>query len=162
MYELPPPFRLSHIAVPPPLKVEVHLGTVVHDVFGTTEGDIPDGGSPLTGVLVRNDAGEKEVPLRGLFYAIGHRPNTGLFGVSLSMRDRSCVRWHILLYIHMGSCFVFVRFWPHLGCFCCRGCYPGKVCRVLGSCGVRVLVRVFRWSSERELVMMFLLAENCV
>lgn len=63
-------------------KVEVHLGTVVHDVFGTTEGDIPDGGSPLTGVVVRNDDGEKEVPLRGLFYAIGHRPNTGLFGVS--------------------------------------------------------------------------------
>lgn len=67
----------------PPGKVEVHLGTVVDDVFGTTEGDIPDGGSPLTGVLVRDDVGEKEVPLRGLFYAIGHRPNTGLFGVSL-------------------------------------------------------------------------------
>lgn len=73
---------LSRIAVPPG-KVEVHLGTVVDDVFGTTEGDIPDGGSPLTGVLVRDDVGEKEVPLRGLFYAIGHRPNTGLFGVSL-------------------------------------------------------------------------------
>lgn len=77
--------------LPPPCKVEVHLGTIVDDVFGTTEGDIPDGGSPLTGALVRNDAGEKEVPLRGLFYAIGHRPNTGLFGVSFVGRTRSRV-----------------------------------------------------------------------
>ena len=66
----------------------MHLGTIVHDVFGKTEGDVPDGGSPLTGVVVRNDTGEKEVPLRGLFYAIGHRPNTGLFGVSVSVRHR--------------------------------------------------------------------------
>ena len=96
--------------------MEVHLGTVVHDVFGTTEGDIPDGGSPLTGVLVRNDAGEKEVPLRGLFYAIGHRPNTGLFGVSLSVRDRSCVRWHIYIYTY-GELF----------CFCAVFAPPGML-----------------------------------
>lgn len=134
-----PPSRLCHITVPPG-KVEVHLGTVVHDVFGTTEGNIPDGGSPLTSVVVRNDAGEKEVPLRGLFYAVGHRPNTGLFGVSVLVREIACV---VLM---SGVSFFFRRVWLD-GCAHCRGCL-GLV--VFGWCRVWVLARVFCWLSLKE------------
>lgn len=59
-------------------SVEVHLGTVVEDVLGNGAADGTDG-SPLTGALVRDEAGEREIPIRGLFYAIGHNPNTNLF-----------------------------------------------------------------------------------
>ncbi|CAM9801747.1 unnamed protein product [Ascophyllum nodosum] len=58
-------------------SVEVHLGTVVEDVLGKPEGS--EDGSPLTGLLVKDEVGRREVPVRGLFYAIGHSPNTNLF-----------------------------------------------------------------------------------
>ncbi|CAN0476639.1 unnamed protein product, partial [Laminaria digitata] len=61
-------------------QVEVHLGTIVEDVMGNGAADGTDG-SPLTGALVRDDVGEREIPIRGLFYAIGHNPNTNLFEV---------------------------------------------------------------------------------
>lgn len=68
---------------PPPnlQKVEVHLGTTVENVLGNGGGDCRSG-SPVTGVLVRDDHGTREVPVRGLFYAIGHSPNTNLLQVS--------------------------------------------------------------------------------
>lgn len=58
----------------------MHLGTVVEDVFGNS-GDGAEG-SPLAGALVRDEKGERKVPIRGLFYAIGHSPNTKLFEAS--------------------------------------------------------------------------------
>lgn len=48
--------------------------------MGNSGADGTDG-SPLTGVLVRDELGTREVAIRGLFYAIGHTPNTKLFEV---------------------------------------------------------------------------------
>ncbi|CAM9955205.1 unnamed protein product [Ectocarpus sp. 6 AP-2014] len=75
-------------------SVEVHLGTIVEDVQGETEGTSPDGGSPLTGVRVRNTSSDEstEVPLRGLFYAIGHRPNTGLLGGQIELDEQGYIK----------------------------------------------------------------------
>lgn len=61
--------------------MEVHLGTTVENVLGNS-GEDGRNGSPVTGVLVRDDHGAvKEMPVRGLFYAIGHNPNTKLLQV---------------------------------------------------------------------------------
>jgi len=67
-------------------KVTVHFNSVITDVFGQdtpgaqlTEGSQSD--SPLYGVNLMNVVTNEEtqVPIRGLFYAIGHKPNTDLF-----------------------------------------------------------------------------------
>lgn len=52
----------------------------MEDVIGNSGGD-GSNGSPVTAVLVRDEEGEREVSVRGLFYAIGHTPNTKLFEV---------------------------------------------------------------------------------
>ncbi|MGK7932062.1 MAG: thioredoxin-disulfide reductase [Microcystaceae cyanobacterium] len=62
-------------------KVTVHWNTQVVDVFGT--------GNKLEGLKVKNNqTGEtSELPVEGLFYAIGHIPNTDLFEGQLDLDD---------------------------------------------------------------------------
>lgn len=57
--------------------VTVHFHTSVVRAIGTP-GPALDGGSPLTGLRVRrtNKGEEETMDVRGLFYAIGHTPNT--------------------------------------------------------------------------------------
>jgi len=61
-------------------KVTIHWNTVVDDVYGD---------EMLEGLKVHNvKTGESgDLPVRGLFYAIGHRPNTQLFGGQLDLDD---------------------------------------------------------------------------
>ena len=65
-------------------KITVHFNTQVLDILGD-DPDVPFTKSPVTGVKlapVTNRAegeGERELAVRGLFYAIGHDPNTNLF-----------------------------------------------------------------------------------
>lgn len=66
----------------------MHLGTTVENVVGNSGTD-GSAGSPLTGVLVRGDEGQREVPVRGLFYAIGHTPNTQLLQVRAAPAART-------------------------------------------------------------------------
>jgi thioredoxin reductase (NADPH) len=62
-------------------KITVHWNTEAIDVYGE------DG--RMTGLKVRNnkDQTESELPAKGLFYAIGHTPNTSLFKGQLELDD---------------------------------------------------------------------------
>ncbi|NJM97085.1 MAG: thioredoxin-disulfide reductase [Phormidesmis sp. RL_2_1] len=59
-------------------KVSVHWQTVATDVYGDER---------LEGLKIRHavTGEESELPVRGLFYAIGHRPNTSLFAGQLAL-----------------------------------------------------------------------------
>jgi thioredoxin reductase (NADPH) len=62
-------------------KVRLELDSVLDEVLGDDSG--------VTGIRVRNvqtDA-TREIPLQGLFIAIGHKPNTDLFTGQLEMRN---------------------------------------------------------------------------
>jgi thioredoxin reductase (NADPH) len=62
-------------------KITVHWNTEAIDVYGE-EGR-------MTGLKVRNtqDQTESELPAKGLFYAIGHTPNTSLFIGQIELDD---------------------------------------------------------------------------
>jgi thioredoxin reductase (NADPH) len=61
-------------------KISFRWNTVVTELLGD---------SKLTGVKVRDVLTDEteELPLNGLFVAIGHQPNTGLFKGQLEMED---------------------------------------------------------------------------
>ncbi len=63
-------------------KITVHWHTDVLDVFG-------EPGGTMTGVKLRNrqTGAESELAAKGLFYAIGHTPNTALFQGQLDLDD---------------------------------------------------------------------------
>jgi thioredoxin reductase (NADPH) len=54
------------------------------------------GDGKVTGVRLRHPATgqERELPVTGLFVAIGHRPNTEVFGGQVTLDDRGYVRTH--------------------------------------------------------------------
>jgi thioredoxin reductase (NADPH) len=62
-------------------KITVHWNTSVLDVFGEED--------HMKGVKIRNSQNgtEEELHVRGLFYAIGHTPNTTLFQGQLELDD---------------------------------------------------------------------------
>ena len=58
--------------------------------------DVLDGGKgEVTGIVVRNlKTGQlSTIPLDGVFIAIGHTPNTGLFAGQLDLDDNGYIRW---------------------------------------------------------------------
>lgn len=61
-------------------KIEVHWHTEAVDIFGDGQ---------MSGVKVRNNqtGEERELHAKGLFYAIGHSPNTALFKGQLELDD---------------------------------------------------------------------------
>jgi thioredoxin reductase (NADPH) len=67
-------------------KITVHWNTEAVDVFGTE-------GKQMEGVKVKNNqTGEKrEIAAQGLFYAIGHTPNTQLFQGQLELDEKGYV-----------------------------------------------------------------------
>jgi len=62
-------------------KITVHWNTEAVDVFGNDK--------HMEGVLIRNNktGEESKLDVRGLFYAIGHNPNTSLFKGQLELDD---------------------------------------------------------------------------
>lgn len=66
-------------------SVTVHFNTTAQEAIGNP--DANGSGSPLTGVRVRTGDGDELVlPVRGLFYAIGHTPNTRFLRGSSRLR----------------------------------------------------------------------------
>ena len=61
-------------------KVEIRVNTVVHEIKDTGKGEV-------TGVVLEDTVtgAVSEVPLAGVFVAIGHTPNTGLFKSQLDL-----------------------------------------------------------------------------
>ncbi len=66
-------------------KIEFLWNSSVIEVLGDTK---------VTGVIVRNNVSEEEseLPLSGLFVAIGHQPNTSLFKGQLEMEESGYLR----------------------------------------------------------------------
>lgn len=62
-------------------KIELVLDAVIEEVLGDASG--------VTGVRVRNlkNGDRKDIAAKGFFVAIGHTPNTALFGGQLEMTD---------------------------------------------------------------------------
>ncbi len=62
-------------------KVRLELDSTLDEVLGDDSG--------VTGIRVRNvqTGATSEIPLQGLFIAIGHKPNTGLFAGQLELRN---------------------------------------------------------------------------
>ncbi len=62
-------------------KVRLELDSVLDEVLGDDSG--------VTGIRVRHVKGDdrKDIPLQGVFIAIGHKPNTDLFAGQLEMRN---------------------------------------------------------------------------
>jgi thioredoxin reductase (NADPH) len=67
-------------------RISFLLDSVVEEVLGTDEGSV-------TGAVVRNlKTGERtEIPAQGFFVAIGHDPNTALFGGQLELDEAGYV-----------------------------------------------------------------------
>jgi thioredoxin reductase (NADPH) len=76
-------------------KISVHYNTRVVDVSGD-DPEVPFLKSPVTAVQVATTEGKTEVmknlAVRGLFYAIGHDPNTALFAQFLDVDEKGYVR----------------------------------------------------------------------
>jgi thioredoxin reductase (NADPH) len=61
-------------------KIELKLNANLHEVKGDDSG--------VTGIVIRSNEGEiSEVTVHGLFIAIGHKPNTGIFEGQLEMHN---------------------------------------------------------------------------
>ncbi|WP_395407070.1 thioredoxin-disulfide reductase [Pseudoduganella sp. UC29_106] len=61
-------------------KIELKLNSNLHEVKGNDSG--------VTGIVIQhNDGGLSEVTVHGLFIAIGHKPNTGIFEGQLEMHN---------------------------------------------------------------------------
>ena len=61
-------------------KIELKLNSNLHEVKGDDSG--------VTGIVIRSNDGElSEVTVHGLFIAIGHKPNTGIFEGQLEMHN---------------------------------------------------------------------------
>ncbi len=78
-------FRASKIMVQRTLanpKIEVVWNSVVDDILGTHE-------TGVTGVVLHNvkTCEKRELPVKGYFSAIGHKPNTDVFKGKLDMDD---------------------------------------------------------------------------
>lgn len=59
-------------------KIELQLNSQIDEVLGDAKG--------VTGIRVKlNDGSTKEITLRGVFIAIGHKPNTDIFAGKLEM-----------------------------------------------------------------------------
>ncbi len=68
-------------------KIQVHTNTEVAEVLGDAK---------VTGLRLRDarDGSERELPLEGLFIAIGHRPNTGAFKAWLDTDEKGYLLPH--------------------------------------------------------------------
>jgi len=75
-------------------NIEIHFNTKVKDVYGDDVS--PDHASPVQGVIVQdtNTGEERKIEIRGLFYALGGRPNTQLLEGSPVRLDQG---GHIML-----------------------------------------------------------------
>jgi len=69
-------------------KITVHLNVTVEDAYGNNKGQ-------LAGLHIVEESGEKKkLPVKGLFYGIGHQPNSGFLNGQLDLDDKGYVKVH--------------------------------------------------------------------
>jgi thioredoxin reductase (NADPH) len=68
-------------------KIEIHWNTEVKELIGSPE---------LTAVKLHHNHTDavSEMPLQGLFYSIGHRPNTELFRDKIELLNSGYIKTH--------------------------------------------------------------------
>jgi thioredoxin reductase (NADPH) len=69
-------------------KIEIVWSHVIEEVLGNEQ----DG---VTGVRLKStaDGSTQELPIRGMFLAIGHTPNTGFLKGKVEMNDKGYIKW---------------------------------------------------------------------
>jgi thioredoxin reductase (NADPH) len=69
-------------------KVQIHWNTELEEVLGSEEGGV-------TGALVRNNKTNviRELPVSGVFLAIGHTPNTGFLDGQVQTNENGYIVW---------------------------------------------------------------------
>lgn len=79
-------------------KVEIHWNTEVKELLGEKE---------LTGVKLHNNHSDQmsEFPLQGLFYSIGHKPNTELFVDQVELLESGYIKTHHHTYTSVDGVF---------------------------------------------------------
>lgn len=79
-------------------KVEIHWNTEVKELLGDKE---------LEGVKLHNNHADKttEFPLQGLFYSIGHKPNTDLFVDQVELLESGYIKTHHHTYTSVDGVF---------------------------------------------------------
>jgi len=68
-------------------KIEVHTNTTIAEILGETK---------VEGLRLRDtrDGSEREIPMEGLFIAIGHKPNTDVFAGWLDTDEKGYLTAH--------------------------------------------------------------------
>lgn len=79
-------------------QIEIHWNTEVKELLGDKE---------LTGVKLHNNHTDQmsEFPLQGLFYSIGHRPNTELFVDQIELLESGYIKTHHHTYTSVEGVF---------------------------------------------------------
>lgn len=69
-------------------NITVHLSTTIDDAYGNNKGH-------LTGLHIVEGSGEKrKLPVKGLFYGIGHQPNSAFLDNQIELDDHGYVKVH--------------------------------------------------------------------
>lgn len=120
-------------------KITVHWNTEAVDVVGN--------GELMTGLKVRNNqtGAEAELPARGLFYAIGHTPNTSLFKGQLNLDDVGYIVTQHDVQTNVP------------GVFACGDVQDHEYRQAITAAGTGCMAALLaeRWLSEHELIQEF-------
>jgi len=117
-------------------RITVHWHTEAVDVYGD--------GNLLQGVRVRNNQTgvEENIPAKGLFYAIGHTPNTALFAGQIDLDPAGYIR------VKPGSVETSVE-----GVFACGDVQDHEYRQAISAAGTGCMaaIKAERWLSEHGL-----------
>lgn len=71
-------------------KIKFELNSTIKEILGKEE----NGRKMVTGILLKNtvDGTEREIPIDGVFLAIGHQPNTEIFKGQLEMDETGYIK----------------------------------------------------------------------
>ncbi|PSF28225.1 thioredoxin-disulfide reductase [Aphanothece hegewaldii CCALA 016] len=118
-------------------KITIHWNTVAVDAFGE--------GGKMEGLKIRNiqTSEEKDLPVRGLFYAVGHTPNTSLFQGQIELDEIGYIK------VKLGTVATSVE-----GVFAAGDVQDHEYRQAITAAGTGCMAALLaeRWLSERDLI----------